>query len=274
VSPPDSTTASTQPPLTSTKLPPPAPLDVQAARPAEPLRLWFPRDILIGGALFGYPGALGLAARNAWRLGRKSSARLDLLVGIVATAVTVFVLPDSLGRSVFVGINYGAVAALYYLVKAQHESLEGVGRQITRAPGGSGILTFLGGWAITAGPTFLLILVVSLLGSEAQDQLSGNVIFAPGGSGCDLRVNAPIKANGPMHWVAYLSREVHQGDTVELRVTSPGIPPVTSNHAVGSTADCLSGNVAAFGLGGETYSFEVLIGSERLSYGTVTISGS
>ena len=79
------------PPLVSWQMP--APSSVRPTdRTGAPIRLWRPVDVAVVSFLIGFPAGLGLAARNAWRLGRRRRAWVQLAggsVGLLAVVLTV-----------------------------------------------------------------------------------------------------------------------------------------------------------------------------------------
>lgn len=236
----------------------------------EPLRLWLPRDILIPSAFLGFPGGFGLVARNAWRMGRRSHARLIVLIGAAIAAAYWFLLPDDLPRSVFIGLSVGIAGGLYQFARGQVQAVESTGGRVVRAPARSGIATFLGGWLVTAGPALLLALFLGPRGIPAGTQ-SGTVLFGTSGSGCEVSGGSAITTGDRMYWVAYLSREAHDGETLRIIQRAPGLPDTPQELVVDGSADCVSNDGYAFALPGETITVDVTIGSERLAYGTLTL---
>lgn len=239
----------------------------------EPVRLWLPRDVLITSFLLGYPGGIGLVARNAWRLGRRSTAWFLLVGGAIVIALVAFVLPDDVPTSVSYGLNAGFAWALYSLARGQVETVKGAGGVVVRAPALSGFATFLGGWLVSAGPTILIVLALTAFGGQVLPAQAGKIVFGTSGSDCDVTAASTIRSGGQMHWVAYLSREAKDGETIHVSVRGPDGSDAPSDIDVEGTAVCVSGMTVAFGLPGETYAFELTIGPERLAYGEVTFSG-
>ena len=184
-----------------------------------PVRLWFPWDMATISVLLGFPGAFGLAARNAWRLGRRGLAYLLLLAGAVILLLFFFALPDGVPQVAVIGLNLAVVGGLYAIMRAQIRAAERTDRAVERAPGLAGLATYLGGWVATAAPTFVLLVALSFLGSQAQAILAGTMTFGTAGVGCEVEGQATSLARDePLRYVANLSRQVNAGETIHMSI--------------------------------------------------------
>lgn len=261
---------SSQPTPTSTPRPP-DPTD--APEPQGPtVRLWPPRDIAIVSFFLGFPGGLAVTARNLHRLGQRGFAWLHVLA-VPTLMLAILLLPET-PRGAALVMNIGVAAYLYLVLRSKIGAFERAGGRVEPASGGSGLATFLGGWAIALVPLVLVL----FLGFQAQSVLqaarSGTVEFGTGGLGCSIELRAStMAADEPIHYVAYLSREVAAGETVTLRVSEELAGPIGSDALViDSTADCVAGTLPADILLPGTYTFEFSAGAEELASGKLLVS--
>lgn len=246
-----------------------------ATEPAPPRALWLPRDLAIASALLGFPGGFGLAARNAWRLGRRATAWALLLVGAAIVMAMVFLLPEDLPRGAVIGVNLAVVAGLVLIVRQQVRDGARDGRAVDRASAGGGIATFAGGWLATAGPAVLVVLVLTFLGSQVQSMLAGTVQFGTAGVDCEVEERASaLPAAGPVHYVATLSRDVGAGETIHFTLRrGAGTEIYSEDLGVDTTATCVSGTIPPGTLSAGAYVLEFTTGAERLAMGEVTLTG-
>jgi hypothetical protein len=235
---------------------------------ATPIRLWQPRDVLIASSLLGFPGGFGIVARNAWRMGRRPTALLYLLAGAV---ILVLILLLPIPRGLGVALNFGIAGALYALARRQAATVAARGDRVERASGLAGLATFLGGWLVIGGPAFAL---ASAFGAFAPPGNAGTMQFGTSGEACS--VDAPrtsVAASGPIHYVAYLSREVKAGETVNLSLSEQVKGHLEDDAlAVRSTADCVSGTIPGGTLPAGTYTFTLTVGNERVALGSVVVT--
>lgn len=242
------------------------------------IRLWLARDMLIASLLLGFPGGFGLAARNAWRLGRRSTAWLLLGIGAAVFAVWLFIVPDDVTAGAALLVNVAVAGGLYPVLQGQVRRAAAAGLQVERAGAASGVATFIGGWIATAGPSLVLLFGLIFLGAQVSgivgDSRVGTVAFGASGAGCSLEAPATsFSAGRSFHYVAYLSRQVRAGETIHVSVRSATGSEVGSEDlAVTDTADCVNATLPAFALSSGTYTFEFTVAGTRLAIGEVMLT--
>ena len=232
------------------------------------VRLWQPREVGIASFLLGFPGAVGVVARNAWRIGRRRTAFLYLAAGVVLLLV-LLLLP--IPRALLVALNTGIAIALYALVKRQIAVVTGRGGRAEPASGASGLATVIGGWGVVGVPAFAIAIALGGVGGTVH---SGAMEFGTSGSGCGVdRAVTSTAAAAPLHYVAYLSREVKSGETINLALSEKSKGHLEDDPVpVDAAADCIFGTVPGGTLDAGSYTFELTVGSERVAIGSVVLT--
>jgi hypothetical protein len=138
------------------------------------------------------------------------------------------------------------------------------------APTRTGIATIIGGWLVTAGPSILLGIILAY-GGSANPALAGTVVFGSSGSDCDVKPATSLASGDRMYWVAYLSREAHDGEVLRISERAPGLPDTPQELVVDGSATCVANDGYVFALPPDTITVEVTVGSERLAFGRVSV---
>jgi hypothetical protein len=94
------------------------------SQPKPTIKLWTPNTIGTLTFFLGFPGGITLAAINWIKMGMKRKAFAHILLGIVGI-LTLFLLPDSLGRTLGLAINIGYISLLRQQMKGDIEKLDG-----------------------------------------------------------------------------------------------------------------------------------------------------
>jgi hypothetical protein len=247
--------------------------DETAASPETVVRLWQPGEVAIASLLLGFPGGFGLFARNAYRLGRRRTAYLSLLLG-AGILVFLVLLPIELPTSVSIGLNAGIVTALFFVIQRQVHSASRSGMRVDRASGGAGLATVVGGWLVTAAPALVLLTARGFVGAQAQEVLAGTMAFGSAGTGCN--VDAPVTtltADQPLHYVAYFTRVIQPGETIDVELGDVASGETSKKQlTVNSRSDCFSGTVPAGTLAAGTLTFEFSVGTEQVAERRLTIA--
>jgi hypothetical protein len=206
-------------------------------------------------------------------MGKRTPARLILLVGVGLAAAYFFLLPDDVPRNLLLVINAGVAGGLYSYALRQEAAAAAAGMDVRHASTKSGIATIGGGWLVIAGPSILLALILGY-GAAPNPALAGTIVFGTKGSGCDVTQHGTISTGDTMYWVAYLSRDAKDGEVIRISERAPGLEDLPPRElVVDGDAFCVSNDGYAFALPGETITVELTIGSERLAFGQVTMAG-
>jgi hypothetical protein len=183
-------------------------------------------------------------------------------------------LPDDLPRAATIALNVGVVAGLYLIMRGQLRGFQRTGGSVERAPGPAGLATFVGGWVVTAAPGFLLVIVLTFLGSQVQAILAGTAAFGTTGSAAALigrRRRSPLTSQCTTS--PNLSREVKAGETIHVSLRRPSEPELEGDDlTLDRAADCVAGTVPPSTLSSGTYAFEFTTGVERLASGEIVIT--
>ena len=169
----DGVRPSPPPPLVSWQMP--GPSSVRATDwEGAPIRLWRPVDLAVVSFLIGFPAGLGLAARNAWRLGRRRRAWVQLAGGSVGL-LAVVLMPGS-GTGIAAVLNITLAIYVYFQTKSDVEASQRAGHQVERGGVASGFATALGAWALALAVAIVVVILLTLAGGPTE-QL-GNAAIA------------------------------------------------------------------------------------------------
>lgn len=236
------------------------------------VQLWLPLQVGIASFLLGFPGGFGVAARNWHRLGRRALAWGFLLTAAVLMMAITFI--DGITPNVAAALNVILTIGLFLVVRHQVRGFEAAGGRVEPGPGGTGLVTFIGGWFAVVAPTLALLTALTFIGAQSQAVLAGTVAFGTSAVACDIDSPATtIPANKPLYYAANLTREARAGETIRVTLSrSTGSELLADDLTLDESADCVSGGLRANALTSGTYVFQFFVGAERLASGEIVIT--